>query len=172
EKDGERVQARWLVLTHDELAMPGARSPVDAAERVARPVFANPEQLTARARPSCGGARLQLAGLAAAGQRREPGQHQRDLRVRTRPAATKEPQGIAGSDGPTAGSHGPSPQHAQDLHPVPASSLDDTGGEPDLRAADLAPDPDRPASASPRAQADLEVDAVLLEERCRTRTGA
>src|SRR2546427_9935483 len=35
EIDGERLQARWLVLPHHQLAVTRARPPVDATERIA-----------------------------------------------------------------------------------------------------------------------------------------
>src|SRR5207253_5270133 len=45
EDDRERSHARRFVLGDDELAVPRAGAPVDAAERIARPVCADPEQL-------------------------------------------------------------------------------------------------------------------------------
>src|SRR5438132_10254948 len=81
EQDGQRLQPGRLVLAHDQLAEPGARTPVDTAQRIARPVLADTEQLVARSGSWRRHARLELAHLAAVAERGEPRQDYRDLRI-------------------------------------------------------------------------------------------
>src|SRR2546428_102368 len=109
--------ARAVITTTSTTApaAPRARPPVDATERIARPVLANPEQLVAGTRPWHRGACLQLAGLTQANERHQPGQHQPDLRVRTRPLTAEETERVTGPDRPTAGPDGSSPQLAKNL---------------------------------------------------------
>src|SRR2546426_6031451 len=116
---------------------------MDATERIARPVLANPEQLVAGTRPWHRGACLQLASLTPYGKRHERGQHECDLPVRTRPLTAEETERVAGPDRPTVGPDGSSPQLAKNLQPAPATGRHDACGEPDLCASHLAVDPGR-----------------------------
>src|SRR5207237_7941137 len=67
EVDGQGLHARWFVLAHDQLATARARPPVDPAERIARVILADAEQLDARACPRRGRARLHAACLPSDG---------------------------------------------------------------------------------------------------------
>ena len=98
QKMPERLHAGRLVLPHDELSVPGARAPVDPAQRIARAIFADAEQLGPGSRPRSGHARLELSGLRPARERREARQHQRHLGVRARAAAAKQAGDVARLD--------------------------------------------------------------------------
>src|SRR5207247_2956666 len=109
EEQTEGLRARGLVLADDELAVAGARAPVDAAQLLPRAVLADAEELGARACSRCHQAGLELARRATACKRPEAREHERDLDVRASPRATEKAQRVAAADPPAGRANRASP---------------------------------------------------------------
>ena len=145
DEDGECLHARRLVLADHQLAMPGARPPVNPAQGVAGPVLPNPEQLVAGAGPRRRQTRLQLVWLAPHGQRCEAREDERNLRIGVWPATCEEAEGVARADSPARGADRPATKFAHDFHAPPALLRHKTRAELDPPAVELPFDPRGPA---------------------------
>src|SRR5712692_7505986 len=98
-KDAERLHARRLELTHDQLAVSSAGAPVDPAQRIARPVLANAEHFRSRAGARRGNARFHLSGMGPVGKRFESRQDEGELRIAALAVMGEESEGVPRLDG-------------------------------------------------------------------------
>src|SRR4029077_9642850 len=107
--DLDRLHAGRLVLAYHELAVPGARAPVDTPQRIARAGLADAEELIARpgSRRGCGS--LELAHKAPIRQRPETWKHEGDLSVAALATGCEEPERIARADTPPGRAEGAAP---------------------------------------------------------------
>src|SRR5204863_9924529 len=100
QEKAQQVQARRLVLAGDELTAAGAAAPVDSPQRVAAPVFADPEDLAAGSGPGRSQAGLELAHPWGIAEGREEWQGQADLAPARDADFAVEAQVIAGFERP------------------------------------------------------------------------
>src|SRR5260370_26410823 len=135
---------------------------MDAPQRIARPVLADPEQLVARARAWRGHARLELTNLDPPAKRGESRKDQRDLRVDCPRLPSEESERVARLQLPRVRSHRSPPQRAEHPGPRPPGSRHDPGAGPYLLVTDPADRPDRSACAPGGAKRHFELKAVAL----------
>src|SRR5207245_7597888 len=120
-EQAERLRARRLELAHDQLAVPRAGAPVDAAQRIAGPVLASAEHLVSRPGARRRDARLELPHVLPLGQRFESRQNRDQLEIDFWSTPAKEPERIAALAGPPARRHETAAQRTALATPTPTA---------------------------------------------------